>query len=224
VKTNRRLRGFAVTGVSSLNHYDRRTRPPTFAVESPRTSARPRRSLPSSPQAKAGRTRRGFWFIRNLGVFGGLLGGYLAVPNQRVRATVLTVAVTLAAPNLMTGLTVLFAAGPPQAQAAAADAGVRDALQRYSAAFESLDVDAVKKVQPSVPTETLAKAFKDMRELKVAIDAVRVLSLDGTTARVSCKVTQTLTPKVGSKQTTAVTRVMRLKRSADVWVIDGFER
>jgi hypothetical protein len=82
----------------------------------------------------------------------------------------------------------------------------------------------VKKVQPSVPTETLAKAFKDMRELKVAIDAVRVLSIDGTSARVSCKVTQTLTPNVGSKRTTAVIRVMRLKRNADAWVIDGFER
>jgi hypothetical protein len=64
-----------------------------------------------------------------------------------------------------------------------------------------------------------------MRELKVAIDAVRVVSIDGTTARVSCR-------GVGSRQTTTVTRVMRLRRvvdssvspSADVWVIDGFER
>ena len=146
--------------------------------------------------------------------------------NRRLHglaSTALTIAVVLGAQNL-TGQPALLAAGRPQAQAAAAETGVRDALQRYSAALESMDVDAVKKVQPSVPTEILAKAFKDMRELKVAIDAVRVLSSDGTTARVSCKVTQTLTPKVGSKQTTAVTRVMRLKRSADVWVIDGFER
>jgi hypothetical protein len=146
--------------------------------------------------------------------------------NRRLHglaSTALTLAVMLGAQNL-TGQPLLLAAGLRQAQAAAAETGVRDALQRYSAAFESMDVDAVKKVQPSVPTETLAKAFKDMRELKVAIDAVRVLSMDGTTARVSCKVTQTLTPKVGSKQTTAVTRVMRLKRNADVWVIDGFER
>ena len=146
--------------------------------------------------------------------------------NRRLHglaSTALTLAVVLGAQNL-TGQPALFAAGRPQAQAAAAETGVRDALQRYSAAFESMDLDAVKKVQPSVPTQILAKAFKDMRELKVAIDAVRVLSSDGTTARVSCKVTQTLTPKVGSKQTTAVTRVMRLKRSADVWVIDGFER
>ena len=107
---------------------------------------------------------------------------------------------------------------------AAADIGVRETLVKYSAALESLDPNAVKKVQPSIPVETLAKAFKDMRELKVGIDAIRVLSLDGATARVSCRVTQTLTPKAGSKQTTAVTRVMRLRREADAWVIDGFER
>jgi hypothetical protein len=33
-----------------------------------------------------------------------------------------------------------------------------------------------------------------------------------------------LTPRAGSRQTTAVTRVMRFKREADAWVIDGFER
>jgi Tol biopolymer transport system component len=126
----------------------------------------------------------------------------------------------------------LLAAGQPQAPAGSAEAGVRDMLQRYSAALESLDANAVKKVQPSIPIDNLARAFKEMRELKVAIDTVRMLSIDGTTARVSCRVTQTLTPRAGSRQTTTVTRVMRLRRvvdssvspSAEVWVIDGFER
>jgi eukaryotic-like serine/threonine-protein kinase len=118
----------------------------------------------------------------------------------------------------------VLAAPQQPAQPNAAEAGVRDTLQRYSAALESLDANAVKKVQPSLPTETLARAFKDMRELKVAIDDVKVLSIDGTTARVSCRVMQTLTPKVGSRKTTAVTRVMRLKRGPDAWFIDGFER
>jgi hypothetical protein len=106
----------------------------------------------------------------------------------------------------------------------AAEADVRDALQRYSAALESLDAAAVKKVQPSIPAESLAKAFRDMRELDVTIDMIRVLSLDGATARVSCRVIQTLTPKAGAKRTTTVTRVMRLKRNPDLWIIDGFER
>jgi hypothetical protein len=114
----------------------------------------------------------------------------------------------------------------PQApdQTANPEAGVRDALERYSVALESLDANSVKKIQPTVPIENLAKAFKEMRELKVDIDAVRVLSMDSATARVSCRVTQTLTPRVGARQTTAVNRVMRLRRQAGAWVIDGFER
>ena len=111
-----------------------------------------------------------------------------------------------------------------QTQTSAAETGVRDLLRRYSMALESLDAAAVKKVQPSLPAENLAKAFRDMRELKVTIEDVRVLSTDGSMARVSCRVTQTLTPKAGSKQTTTVTRVMRLRRDADMWLIDGFER
>jgi len=119
---------------------------------------------------------------------------------------------------------ILCVTSVPRAQTATADTGVRDTLKRYSTALESLDANAVKKVQPSIPTDNLAKAFKDMRELKVEIDAVRVLSIDGDKARVSCRVTQTLTPKVGSKRTSAVTRVMRLQKTSDLWVIDGFER
>ena len=127
-------------------------------------------------------------------------------------------------PRLVRQGPVVLAAAVAEAQPAAVETGVRDTLQRYSAALESLDANAVKKVQPSIPTDNLAKAFKDMRELKVEIDSVQVLSADGTIARVSCRVMQTLTPKVGSKRTTAVTRVMRLRRDAAVWVIDGFER
>jgi hypothetical protein len=115
-------------------------------------------------------------------------------------------------------------AAAQQSPSSSAEAGVRDTLHRYSTALESLDPEAVKKVQPSIPTEDLTKAFKEMRELKVDIDAVRVLSQDGTSARVSCRVTQTLTPRAGAKRTTSVTRVIRLRRNADAWVIEGFER
>jgi hypothetical protein len=110
------------------------------------------------------------------------------------------------------------------AQDAAVETALRDTLQRYATALESLDADAVKKVHPSIPVESLAKAFKDMRELTVEIDAIRLLSVESATARVSCRVTQTLTPRAGARQTTAVTRVVRLRRSSGSWVIETFER
>lgn len=120
-------------------------------------------------------------------------------------------------------------AQPPSAPATAQppnplDAAATDTLRQYSAALESLDADQVKKIHPAVDVEGLRRAFREMRELKVSIDTVRVLSTEGATARVSCRVTQTLTPKAGSKQTTAVTRVLRLRRQEATWLIDGFER
>ena len=104
------------------------------------------------------------------------------------------------------------------------DADVRELLQQYSTALETLDATAVKKLQPSIDADNLKKAFREMRELDVTIDNVKVLSVDGPLARISCRVTQTLTPKAGSKQTTAVTRVLRLRRQPIGWVIDAFER
>lgn len=101
---------------------------------------------------------------------------------------------------------------------------VRDVLQQYSTALQSLDAEAVKKVQPSIDVESLKRAFKEMKTLDVAIDAVKVLSSETSTARVSCRVSQTLTPRAGAKRSTAVTRVMRLRRLDSGWVIDSFER
>jgi hypothetical protein len=112
----------------------------------------------------------------------------------------------------------------PQPGSQPIEAATKEALLQYSAALESLDANQVKKVHPSVDVEGLKRAFRDMRELKVDIDDVRVLSTEGAVARVSCRVTQTLTPKAGAKQTSAVTRVLRLRRQEAVWLIDGFER
>jgi hypothetical protein len=104
------------------------------------------------------------------------------------------------------------------------EAELRDVLQQYSLALESLDADAVKKLQPSMDLETLKKAFREMRALDVTIDNVKVLSVDAVLARISCRVSQTLTPKAGSKQTTTVNRVLRLRKGQASWVIDAFER
>jgi len=131
---------------------------------------------------------------------------------------------------LACALTFLLAAGHADAQAVAqagispAEPGIREALRLYSTALENLDADAVKRIQPSIEVEALRKAFREMKSLKVDIEDVRVLAADDAGARVSCRVTQTLTPKAGSKQTTAVTRVMRLRRHVGAWTIELFER
>lgn len=106
----------------------------------------------------------------------------------------------------------------------AADAIVRVTLARYSAAFENLDAAAVKKVQPSIDLENLKSVFKELRALQVSIDEIRILSSETRAIRVSCRVTQTLTPRAGSKQTMTVARVIRLHQVGDAWVVGAFER
>jgi hypothetical protein len=115
-------------------------------------------------------------------------------------------------------------AAPAPAPDRALETAARAVLQQYSAALESLDAELVKKVQPSVDVEGLKKAFANMRELKVTIENVRILSSEGPSIRVSCRVVQALTPRAGAKHNTTVTRVLRLRRQEAVWVIDGFER
>lgn len=147
--------------------------------------------------------------------------GTCAGGRLRLAATVFLFAVVTA------GAAVSASQQPAPAPAAAdksLDPGVRDALQQYAAALESLDADAVKKVQPSIDVEGLKRAFREMRALDVDIDNIKLLSIDQTTARVSCRVAQTLTPKAGSRQTTTVTRVLRLRRQDAGWVIQAFER
>ena len=126
--------------------------------------------------------------------------------------------------RVMAVLMVSASAGFANQAADRTEITVREVLQLYSTALASLDAEAVKKVQPSIDVENLRKAFREMKTLDVAIDNVKVLSSDASTARVSCRVSQTLTPKAGSRRSTVVTRVLRLRRLENGWVIDAFER
>jgi hypothetical protein len=142
---------------------------------------------------------------------------FISGETLNIRAFIRSAAAAVAA--------IVLSAGAAAAQPAdKVEADARDLLQQYASALASLDANAVKKLQPAIDLEAMKKAFKEMRALEVTIDNVKVLSIDASLARVSCRVSQTLTPKAGSKQTTAVTRVLRLRRAQTAWVIDAFER
>lgn len=113
----------------------------------------------------------------------------------------------------------------PSPQFAQVEAAAKELFQEYAAAYEALNADRVKKIQPSMDLALLRSAFRDFREMKLSIDNIKVLTVDGPIARVSIRVTQVVTPKAGAKPNPEVnTRVVRLKRQEAVWLIDGFER
>jgi hypothetical protein len=113
----------------------------------------------------------------------------------------------------------------PAPQLAQVEAAAKEIFQEYAAAYEALNADRVKKIQPSMDLALLRRTFRDLRELKLTIDEIKVLTVDGPIARVSIRVTQVATPRAGAKpDPNVVTRVVRLRRQEAVWLIDGFER
>jgi serine/threonine protein kinase len=100
-----------------------------------------------------------------------------------------------------------------------AEAEINETLERLIDAYESLSIDEVKKVYPSVPGQSLKRAFEAAKALRMRLTN-RKVSESGDTATVEC--TETMTYTIGSTPKTApsVQIVIQLKKTATGWIID----
>ena len=116
-------------------------------------------------------------------------------------------------------------AGPT---ASAATIAPRDAIDRtlrnYQAAFNRLDVDAVRQVWPSVDTKALARSFEQLRREDLTLRSCEVTTT-GTTGVATCDGTTEYVPKVGSKSPRMERHRWRisLHRTADQWLVTRVE-
>jgi hypothetical protein len=111
---------------------------------------------------------------------------------------------------------------PPSAQpsVAAEEAAIRATLRDYAAAYESLNVDAVRKVYPKVNADALARSFREMAAQQVQIGNDAQISIEGATAVVRCTVIQGFTPRVGQgRRPQPVAATFRLQKTGGRWVI-----
>jgi len=109
---------------------------------------------------------------------------------------------------------------PAQPSAAAEEAAIRATLGEYAAAYESLNVDAVRRVYPSVNADALARSFRAMTAQHVQIGNDVQISIDGATAVVRCTVVQGFTPRVGQgRRPQPVAATFRLQKANGRWVI-----
>ena len=110
---------------------------------------------------------------------------------------------------------------PPALPSIAAEEGaIRATLREYAAAYESLNVDAVRRVYPTVNTEALARLFRELRSQQVQITGDDSITIDGASAVVRCVVVQSFTPKVGAgRRGEKVASVFRLQKTGGRWVI-----
>ena len=98
------------------------------------------------------------------------------------------------------------------------EAAVRATLRAYERAYSSLDAQAVKRIFPNVNADALGRAFAQLREQSVVIRNERV-KVTGTTATVSGTVTQSFTPRVGSRGQTSVDAQFQLQKTEAGWII-----
>ncbi len=111
---------------------------------------------------------------------------------------------------------------PPAQSETAARQAIRGVLDEYRAAFERLNADALKAVQPGVDYDAMKKTFTSVTGYTVRID-LKEVSVDGDTGTASCLVTYNPTPKPAGKLKPVAT-LFHLRRTGDVWLIERLER
>jgi hypothetical protein len=106
----------------------------------------------------------------------------------------------------------------PQSAVTPDEAAIRTTLREYAAGFESLSVDAVRRVYPGVDAAALERSFRHMSSQQIEIRVDRI-SIDGAIAVVHCEVRQAFTPRVGQGQSRTLQSVFRFQKSGGRWVI-----
>jgi hypothetical protein len=101
------------------------------------------------------------------------------------------------------------------------DRPIRQAIERYRAAYERLDARSAQQVWPGVDQVALARAFGGLRSQALTFDECDVRIL-GTTATAACAGTARYIPKIGSQQPRTEPRVwdFTLRQTGADWKID----
>jgi hypothetical protein len=115
------------------------------------------------------------------------------------------------------------AATPPPAREAAT-VGVQSVIDRYRAAFNSLNTGGISSFWPTVNERALAKAFEQLQAQRFDFDGCQI-DVSGQFARALCSGTANFITKVGSKAPRTEPRrwTFHLSRAANGWIIDRVE-
>jgi serine/threonine-protein kinase len=98
------------------------------------------------------------------------------------------------------------------------DSAIRRVLEEYADAYNHLDAAAVRRVFPAVNEPALRQNFAGMKSYQTQIQN-ETISINGTTATVSCTWALTFTGQVGGVQRAAPKVVIRLQKTGDRWII-----
>jgi hypothetical protein len=99
---------------------------------------------------------------------------------------------------------------------------VREALQQYRRAYESLDAQSARAVWPRVDGAALQRAFDGLQSQRLMFDQCEV-QVRGASGSAVCHGTTRYVPKVGSRDPRVEPRTwtFALRKAGDGWQIDS---
>jgi serine/threonine-protein kinase len=95
---------------------------------------------------------------------------------------------------------------------------IRETLRSYQQAYEALNVEAVRRVYPSVDANRLAELFNNVRSQEVQIDSEQI-TISGNTATVTARVRTSATLKQGRAPANAATATFIMEKQGGRWII-----
>jgi hypothetical protein len=113
------------------------------------------------------------------------------------------------------------APAPPRARSFDS-AAVREVVERYRRAYESLDAKAAASIWPSVDVAALTRAFNGLSSQHLEYERC-VVSGSADQATVWCKGRAAYAPKVGQPWSSSREWLFQVRRDADVWRIESTE-
>jgi hypothetical protein len=108
-----------------------------------------------------------------------------------------------------------------------ASAAVLTALDRYSKAYESRDVDTLQVVRPGLSAterKRLEQAFREFKSIRYSLTPVGEPALEPTAATVKCRLkVEMRSNDGGSPRPVDQPVTIKLRRQSDAWIIDSIQ-
>jgi tetratricopeptide (TPR) repeat protein/predicted Ser/Thr protein kinase len=95
---------------------------------------------------------------------------------------------------------------------------IRAVLQRYAQAYQSLNVEAVAALHPSIDKARVANDFRALRSQTVSI-ACPTVNVAGNTATAMCVVTTRAQPRVGNTLNRTEPTVFQMQKNGGSWIV-----
>ena len=103
------------------------------------------------------------------------------------------------------------------------EAAIATTLRRYETAYESLDVNLVRDVYPTLTQEQVERLTRDFAALnsyRLDFSGVKI-SITGDSAVVTCTIIRQIVPRVGRAAGGTTPTTIRLRKQAGTWTIEG---